>query len=97
VIGIFVSIKAMLIAMIVVSILSLYVNCWGENKLLGYSFWEEMRDFLPVFGIALIIALIILCVQFLPVNCYIQLAIQADWRMRIVPFCVYLDQAATIY
>jgi teichuronic acid exporter len=77
VIGIFVSIKAMLIAMIVVSILSLYVNCWGENKLLGYSFWEEMRDFLPVFGIALIIALIILCVQFLPVNCYVQLAIQA--------------------
>jgi len=76
VIGIFVSIKAMLIAMIVVSILSLYVNCWGENKLLGYSFWEEMRDFLPVFGIAFIIALIIFSVQFLPVNCYMQLAIQ---------------------
>src|SRR5574344_2263617 len=76
VIGIFVSIKAMLIAMIVVSILSLYVNCWGENKLLGYSFWEEIRDFLPAFGIALVISIIILCVQFLPVSCYIQLAIQ---------------------
>src|SRR5574344_1238787 len=75
-IGVFMSIKAMLIAMIAVSVLSLYVNCWGENKLLGYSFWEEMRDFLPAFGIALVISIIILCVQFLPVSCYIQLAIQ---------------------
>lgn len=86
VIGIFVSIKAMLIAMIVVSILSLYVNCWGENKLLGYSFWEEMRDFLPVFGIAFLIALIILCVQFIPVNCYIQLAIQVTGGCALFHF-----------
>ena len=74
--GIFVSIKAMLVAMIVVSIVSLYVNCWGENKLLGYSFWEEARDIIPVLAVAAVIGGAVLCVQFIPVNCYIQLLIQ---------------------
>jgi O-antigen/teichoic acid export membrane protein len=77
VVGIFVSIKAMLVVKIFTSIISLYVNCWGENKLLGYSFWEEMRDFLPVLGIASAISAVILCVQFIPISCYAQLVIQA--------------------
>lgn len=75
-IGIFVSIKYMLVAMIGVSIISLYVNNWGVNKLLGYSFYEEIKDIVPAFLLAVAVSSVIFCAQFLPVNCYMQFVIQ---------------------
>ena len=52
------------------------MNNWGVNKLLGYSFYEEIKDIVPAFLLAVAVSSVIFCAQFLPVNCYMQFVIQ---------------------
>lgn len=51
-IGIFVDIYWMLIASILTGFVSLYLNSWYTGKALGYTFWKQLRDIAPSFGIA---------------------------------------------
>lgn len=75
-IGIFVDIYWMLIASILIGFVSLYLNSWYTGKALGYTFWKQLRDIAPSFGIAFAIALSVYFLKYLPISNWLILPIQ---------------------
>ena len=67
-IGIFIDIYWMLVASILIGFVSLYLNSWYTGKALGYTFWKQLRDIAPSFGIAFIIALSVYFLKYLPLS-----------------------------
>lgn len=67
-IGIFVDIYWMLIASILIGFVSLYLNSWYTGKALGYTFWKQLRDIAPSFGVAFTIALSVFFFKYLPIS-----------------------------
>lgn len=58
----------MLIASILIGFVSLYLNSWYTGKALGYTFWKQLRDIAPSFGIAFTIALSVYFLKYLPLS-----------------------------
>ena len=75
-IGIFVDIYWMLIASILVGFVSLYLNSWYTGKDLGYTFWMQLRDIAPSFGIAFGIAFSVFFLKYLPISNWLILPMQ---------------------
>ena len=75
-IGIFVDIYWMLTASILIGFVSLYLNSWYTGKALGYTFWKQLRDIAPSFGIAFSIALSVYFLKFLLLSYWIILPLQ---------------------
>ena len=75
-IGIFVDIYWMLVASILIGFVSLYLNSWHTGKALGYTFWKQLRDIAPSFGIAFTIAISVYFFKYLPISNWIILPIQ---------------------
>lgn len=67
-IGIFVDIYWMLFASILIGFVSLYLNSWYTGKALGYTFWKQLRDIAPSFGIAFAIAISVYFFKYLPIS-----------------------------
>lgn len=67
-IGIFIDIYWMLVASILIGFVSLYLNSWYTGKALGYTFWKQLRDIAPSFGIAFAIALSVFFFKYLPIS-----------------------------
>ena len=67
-IGIFVDIYWMLFASILIGFVSLYLNSWYTGKALGYTFWKQLRDIAPSFGIAFTIAISVYFFKYLPIS-----------------------------
>lgn len=67
-IGIFIDIYWMLVASILIGFVSLYLNSWYTGKALGYTFWKQLRDVAPSFGIAFTIALSVYFLKYLPLS-----------------------------
>ena len=74
--GIFVDIYWMLVGSIVTGIISFFLNSYYTGKKLSYSSWQQLKDVAPSYLIALIIAISVYFFKFLPLNCYVVLAIQ---------------------
>lgn len=75
-IGIFVDIYWMLVASILTGFVSLYLNSWYTGKALGYTFWKQLRDIAPSFGIAFAIALSVYFFKYLHISNWLILPIQ---------------------
>lgn len=75
-IGIFVDIYWMLVASILTGFVSLYLNSWYTGKALGYTFWMQLRDIAPSFGIAFAIAISVYFFKYLPISNWLILPIQ---------------------
>ncbi len=75
-IGIFVDIYWMLVASILIGFVSLYLNSWYTGKALGYTFWKQLRDIAPSFGIAFAIAISVFFFKYLPMSNWLILPIQ---------------------
>lgn len=75
-IGIFVDIYWMLVASILTGFVSLYLNSWYTGKALGYTFWKQLRDIAPSFGIAFAIAISVYFFKYLPISNWFILPIQ---------------------
>lgn len=67
-IGIFIDIYLMLIASILIGFVSLYLNSRYTGKALGYTFWKQLRDIAPSFGIAFTIAISVYFLKYLPIS-----------------------------
>ena len=67
-IGIFVDIYWMLFASILIGFVSLYLNSWYTGKALSYTFWKQLRDIAPSFGIAFAIAISVYFFKYLPIS-----------------------------
>ena len=74
--GVLVSIYWMLIGSIISGIINFFLNSYYSGKSLGYSSWMQLKDVLPSYGIALIIALSVYFLKYLPLSFWIILPLQ---------------------
>lgn len=74
--GIFIDIYWMLAGSIVTGIISFFLNSHYTGRDLGYSSWQQLKDVAPSFGIALLIAISMYFLKYLPLNNYVILVMQ---------------------
>jgi len=76
-VGIFWGIKIMIAGMIINSMIAYFLNSYWSGRLIGYSSWQQIKDILPSFSLALIMASIVyLAGYFLPFSDLLKLIIQ---------------------
>lgn len=75
-IGIYVNIYWMLIASIIIGIISFFLNTWYTGKILGYTSWMQLKDVSADYGVAIIIALSVFFLKYLPFSNWVVLPIQ---------------------
>lgn len=74
--GIFVNIYWMLMGSIITGIIAFLLNSYYTGKELGYSSWMQLKDIAPSYGIALLIAVSVYFIKYLPLSNWIILPIQ---------------------
>lgn len=74
--GIFVSIRWMLLSGVVTNIVCYYLNAYYSGRLLNYSFAAQVRDILPSFVIALVVAGGVYAISFVPWSPFVILPVQ---------------------
>lgn len=74
--GIFVNIYWMLAGTIVSGIINFFLNSYYTGKKLHYSSWMQLRDVVPSYGIAFLIAVSVYFFKYLPISNWIILPIQ---------------------
>ena len=75
-IGIFVGIYWMLVASIFTGIVSYFLNSYYTGKSLGYTSWKQLRDVMPSYAIAFVIAFSVYFLKYLPLSCWVILPLQ---------------------
>ena len=74
--GIFVSIYWMLIGSIIMGVICIFLNTYYSGKKLNYSFWMQIKDIAPSYLVALVIALSVYFMKFLPLSNFAILPLQ---------------------
>lgn len=74
--GIFVSIYWMLVGSIIAGIINFFLNSYYSGKSIGYSSWMQLKDVLPSYEIAFVIALSVYFLKYLPLSYWIILPLQ---------------------
>ena len=74
--GIFVDIYLMLAGSLVTSLISYYLNAYYSGPFLNYSIKEQIKDILPGFGVAMVMAIPVFIMSFIPVSPFILLPLQ---------------------
>lgn len=74
--GIFVGIYWMLLGSVISSWLSLFINSYYSGKKFHYTWWMQLKDVTPSLIIALIMAIPVYLLNFLPLSCYAILPLQ---------------------
>ncbi|MBR2881141.1 MAG: lipopolysaccharide biosynthesis protein [Prevotella sp.] len=74
--GIFIDIYWMLWGSVFTGIFAFYLNSYYSGKFLGYSTADQVKDILPSFGIAAIMAIITYLISLLPLSPFILLPLQ---------------------
>lgn len=82
--GIFVNIYYMLISSVFVGFFSYYLNARYSGPFLNYSIKEQVKDIIPGFSIALLMALPVYAISYLPLNPFVLLPIQLLAGLLIV-------------
>lgn len=74
--GIFVNIYWMLMGSVVLGVISFFLNSYYTGKSLEYNSWDQLKDVAPSFGIALLVALSVYFLKYLPLSYWIILPLQ---------------------
>lgn len=74
--GIFINIYLMVGASAVLTWFNYYLNSYYSGPYLNYSIKEQFGDILPSLGIALVMALPVYLMSYIPLNCYLLLVLQ---------------------
>ena len=75
-VGAFVGIMPMLYTNLATGLIAYFLNSYFPGKLLGYNSWMQIKDIAPSYGIALVIALTVWVLKFLPFSYWFILPIQ---------------------
>ncbi len=86
-IGAFVGIMPMLYVILVNGIISFFLNSYYSGKFLNYSSWMQIKDIAPSYGIAIVIALSVWFMKYLPLSYWIILPLQIIVGL-LVFFCI---------
>lgn len=74
--GIFVDIYWMVAGSVVTGFIAFFLNSYYSGKRLGYTSWMQLKDVAPSYGIALLIALSVFFLKYLPFSYWIILPLQ---------------------
>ena len=74
--GIFIDIYWMLMGSIVTGVIAFFLNSYYTGRSLNYSSWMQLKDVLPSYGIAFLVALSVYFLKFLPISNWLILPIQ---------------------
>lgn len=74
--GVFVDIYWMLIGSIILGFICFFLNSYYTGRSLGYTPWAQLRDIAPSYAIALVVALSVYFIKYLPLNNWLILLIQ---------------------
>jgi O-antigen/teichoic acid export membrane protein len=75
-IGVFIGILPMLYANILIVFICYFLNSYYSGKLIGYNSWMQIKDFAPSYGVAILIALAVYFLKYLPITYWIILLLQ---------------------
>lgn len=75
-VGAIVGIIPMLWVNLVVGIISFFLNSYFPGKLLGYSSWAQIKDIAPSYFLALLIAIPVYLLKYLPITYWVVLPLQ---------------------
>ncbi len=75
-VGAFVGIMPMLYVNLATGLIAYFLNSYYSGKFLGYSSWMQLKDVAPSYGIALIVALSVWFLKYLPISNWIILPLQ---------------------
>lgn len=75
-VGAFIGVIPMLYVTIATSIIAYFLNSFYSGRLFGYSSWMQIKDIAPDFGVALLVALSVWFLRYLPISNWIILPIQ---------------------
>lgn len=75
-IGAFVGIMPMLYTNIATGVIAYFLNSYYSGKFLGYSSWMQIKDIAPSYGMALLIALSVWFLKYLPFSYWVILPMQ---------------------
>ena len=84
--GIFVNIYWMLIGSIITGIIAFFLNSYYTGRELGYSSWMQLKDVVPSYIIAFIVAISVYFLKYLPLSNWIILPMQIS--VGIIVFIV---------
>jgi O-antigen/teichoic acid export membrane protein len=65
--GIFLGIRSLLIGMIVLSLISYFMNSYYSGRLINYSSGQQIADIIPSFLMAFSISVVVFAIKFIPV------------------------------
>jgi len=80
--GVFVNIYWMLIGSIFYGIICVFLNTYYTGKHLGYSAWMQLKDVIPFYAVAFLVAIPVFLMKYIPI---------ADWV--ILPMQIFADIA----
>lgn len=75
-IGIFVNIYWMLGGSVITGFIAYYLNAYYSGPFLNYSIKEQVKDILPSFGVAMIMAVPVFAMSYIPMSSYLLLPLQ---------------------
>lgn len=75
-VGAFIGIMPMLYTSLLTGIISYFLNSYYTGKNLGYSSWMQLKDVAPSYGVAIVVALSVFFLKYLPLSYWIILPIQ---------------------
>lgn len=75
-VGAFVGIMPMLYVNLITGIIAFFLNSYYSGKLLGYSSFMQLKDVMPFYGIAIVVALSVYFFKYLPISNWIILPMQ---------------------
>ena len=78
-----VSVEAMAYSLLITTVFAQIINASPNKKLLGYSYLNQLQDMLPQIVLSAVMGAIVYCVNFLPLNEYLKLAIQVPLGVLI--------------
>ena len=73
---IFYGIMPMLWVSVIITIISYFLNSYFPGKFIGYSSWMQICDFAPSYGVAMLIAISVYFLKYLPISPWFILPLQ---------------------
>ena len=74
--GIFLNIYWMLWGSVITGFIAYYLNAFYSGRFLNYSIWEQIKDILPSFIVAILMALVVFALSFINLPPFVLLVIQ---------------------
>lgn len=64
------------IVSVITTVLASFINAYPNKKLLGYSYWEQVKDILPAIGVSILMGIPVYLMNYLPISSVVILVLQ---------------------